>query len=172
MATKRRSLTALLVTKRGVILLLVVSAGVLGAGFGVLPGLLGGSDPADSSVGPTTEETPRTTAAEANSATPTATATRQAGTSDAGDDPDETTLGATTATDDEPTATTAAATETPDSDDDRDRRDRRDRNRRDRDDDGSDDGDPQVGVQAEANATASSLSAPPRVALTRRAVAG
>ncbi|UPV99437.1 hypothetical protein M0R88_13000 [Halorussus gelatinilyticus] len=47
MAAKRGPLAALSVTKRGVVVLLVVSAGVLGAGFGVLPGLLGGSDPAD-----------------------------------------------------------------------------------------------------------------------------
>jgi hypothetical protein len=55
-ATMNRSeLLSALLTKRGVILMLVVGAALLGAGFGILPGLLGDAD--DAEVSPT--ETPR-----------------------------------------------------------------------------------------------------------------
>jgi hypothetical protein len=51
----RSELLSALLTKRGVILMLVVGAALLGAGFGILPGLLGDAD--DAEVSPT--ETPR-----------------------------------------------------------------------------------------------------------------
>lgn len=55
----RATLLSAVLTKRGVIVALVVGAGLLGAGLGVLPGLL--DSPTDGPAGPATETTQETT---------------------------------------------------------------------------------------------------------------
>ena len=148
-----RSLAAPLLTKRGVIVLLVASAGVLGAGFGyVFPAL---NDPPDGPVetgttssGPAGTTSVPTTASEWTATTqPSGETTKP---SERGDD------GTTAATS---TTTTSASDASADdanwwyeTDDDSEPSD-------------SSDGDATVGVHAEANATVASFSSPTRAAV-------
>jgi cytoskeletal protein RodZ len=170
------TLRSLLFSERGVVALLVVSAGVLGAGFGVLPGLLdGGNDAPDASVGDSTETTPRatattdgpsdeTTAAATGGKTPSATATPEtisSGTRTGDDESGDGTPVGDGASDERSTNETDGDSTDANADDGSDWGDF-DWGSNDREDDSG----PQVDVQAEANVTVASLTAVPVSAAT------
>jgi hypothetical protein len=164
------TLRSLLFSERGVVALLVVSAGVLGAGFGVLPGLLdGGNDAPDASVGDSTETTPRatattdghpdeTTAAATGGETPSATATPETISSGTRTGDDESGDGAS----DERSTNETDGDSTDANADDGSDWDDFDWGSNDREDDRG----PQVDVRAEANVTVASLTAVPVSAAT------
>lgn len=149
-----RSPSALLLTKRGVIVLLVASAGVLGAGVGyVLPALNDAPDVAvesePSTTAPTTDEaaTSRsTTAGERTTTGPSRETT--AGRIDGG----TTAIPSTTTTTADDETSPAVADWWYETDDDSEPSD------------GTDD-DAAVGIHAEANATVASLTGPTRPAV-------
>jgi hypothetical protein len=154
----RRSLSALLLTKRGVIVLLVASAGVLGAGFGYVFPALNDSPDVPRGAGVTTSGPTETTSDPATTSNGGTTATESHGettTSSRGGVDGTTAVTSTTTTD--------AGGET--SVDDADSSDRSDETNG--DDPGPSNDDATVGIRAEANATVASLSS-----LTRAVVEG
>ncbi|WP_135825544.1 hypothetical protein [Halorussus ruber] len=149
----RRAFLSAVLTKRGVILALVVGVALLGAGFGFLPALLGGSDdpggPADGAT-PTASasgETAETASEESGTGTvaergetPASVATTERSDGTAGSDGG--TAGRTLTTDSAGTADGTAEDGTED----------------DEPDDETGNGPAEVGVRAESNASASSLA--------------